>query len=180
MLHHSVKRLLTPEDEFAEFIFDLCDLEPGLPKAALWRRGGVHRGAAGVHARVLWRRHKANRRSHHRAHHPLGLGPCLPPFAAVAAAGVLVPFLVLWVLPVTVLLQIATIFRILCEHRFPDAGLIDARNKLCVCMATTGVFPASAPPSADEPPDLRVAGWVAWWAEMLTLQLFVRLFVLVG
>ena len=38
----------------------------------------------------------------------------------------------------------------------------------------------SAPPPADEPPDLRVAGWAAWWAEMLTLQLFVRLFVLVG
>jgi fatty acid desaturase len=180
MLHHSVKRLLTPEDEFAQFIFDLCGLEPGLTKAQLWRRVVVNIVSPVFHGRFLWRRLTASLGSHDRAHNLLGMAIWLTLSLAAAGVGVLVPFLLLWVLPVTVLLQIATIFRILCEHRFPDAGLIDARDKLFVCMATTGVFPGSAPPPANEPPDLRMAGWVAWWAEMLTLQLFVRLFVLVG
>ena len=37
-----------------------------------------------------------------------------------------------------------------------------------------------APPAYDDPPLIRSLGWLGWWAEMLTLQLFVRLFVLVG
>jgi len=180
MLHHSAKRLLTPEDEFAQFLFDLCGLEPGIAKAELWRRVVVNIVSPLFHGRFLLRRLKASFGSHDRAHNLLGSATWLTLSLAAAGAGVFVPFLVLWVLPVTVLLQIATIFRILCEHRFPDAGLIDARDKLFVCMATTGVFPGSAPPSAEEPPDIRIAGWAAWWAEMLILQLFVRLFVLVG
>ena len=180
MLHHSARKLLTAEDEFAQFVFDMCGLEAGLPKAELWRRVAVAVFSPLFHGRFLWRRIKASLNSHDRAHNILGMATWTGAFAAAAVAGFLVPFLVLWVLPVTVLLQIATIFRILCEHRFPDAGLIDARDKLFVCMATTGVFPGSAPPSAEEPPDIRIAGWAAWWAEMLILQLFVRLFVLVG
>jgi len=180
MLHHSVKRLLTPEDEFAQFIFDLCGLEPGLAKGELWRRVVINIVSPLFHGRFLMRRLKASLGSHDRAHNLLGIAIWLTLSLAAARAGVFGPFLVLWVLPVTVLLQIATIFRILCEHRFPDAALIDARDKLFVCMATTGVFPGSAPPAEDDPPELRLAGWVAWWAEMLTLQVFVRLFVLVG
>ena len=180
MLHHSVRRLLTPEDEFAQFIFDLCGLEPGLTKAELWRRVIVNIVSPVFHGRFLWRRLTASLGSHDWAHNLLGVATWVALPLAATVGGVLVPFLLLWVLPVTVLLQIATIFRILCEHRFPDAGLIDARDKLFVCMATTGVFPGAAPPPADEPSDVRMASWVAWWAEMLTLQLFVRLFVLVG
>jgi len=180
MLHHSAKRLLTPEDEFAQFIFDLCRLEAGMSKAQLWRRVVLNIVSPVFHCRFLWRRVTASLSSHDRAHNILGTVVWLTSSFAAAAAGYLVPFLVLWVLPVTVLLQIATIFRILCEHRFPDARLIDARDKLFVCMATAGVFPGSAPPTMDEPPEIRLASWAAWWAEMLTLQLFVRLFVLVG
>jgi hypothetical protein len=180
MLHHSAKKLLTAEDEFAQFVFDMCGLEAGMPKAKLWRRIVVNVASPLFHGRFLWRRVRASLCSHDRLHNLFGIAVWLASFAGAAGAGVLLPFLVLWVLPVTVLLQIATIFRILCEHRFPDAPLIEARNKLFVCLATTGVFPGVAPPAYQEPPLLRSLGWLSWWAEMLTVQLFVRLFVLVG
>jgi fatty acid desaturase len=180
MLHHSARKLLTAEDEFAQFIFDMCGLEAGMPKAELWRRIVLNIVSPSFHGRFLWRRMRASLGSHDRSHNLVGIAVWTGAFAAAAAAGVLVPFLVLWVLPVTVLLQIATIFRILCEHRFPDARLIEARDKLFVCLATTGVFPGVAPPSADDPLGVRVGAWLGWWTEMLTVQLFVRLFVLVG
>src|SRR5437773_5707789 len=123
MLHHSAKKLLTAEDEFAQFVFDICGLEAGLPKAELWRRVAVAVISPLFHGRFLWRRIKASLTSHDRAHNILGVAAWTGAFAAAAATGLLVPFLVLWVLPVTVLLQIATIFRILCEHRFPDERL---------------------------------------------------------
>ena len=180
MLHHSARKLLTAEDEFAQFVFDMCGLEAGMPKAQLWRRIVINILSPSFHGRFLWRRIRASLGSHDRSHNFLGIAAWASAFAATAAAGVLVPFLVLWVLPVTVLLQIATIFRILCEHRFPDARLIEARDKHFVCLATTGVFPGLAPPSVDDPLGIRLGGWLGWWIEMLTVQLFVRLFVLVG
>ncbi len=38
MLHHSPNKLLTEEDEFADFVFGMCGLKAGLPKRALWRK----------------------------------------------------------------------------------------------------------------------------------------------
>jgi fatty acid desaturase len=180
MLHHSARKLLTAEDEFAQFVFDTCGLEAGMSKAELWRRIVVNVASPLFHGRFFWRRIRASLGSHDRSHNLLGIAAWTAALVAATAAGVLMPFLVLWVLPVTVLLQIATIFRILCEHRFPDARLIEVRDKHFVCLATTGVFPGAAPPKSDEPLLIRMGGWLGWWAEMLTLQLFVRLFVLVG
>ena len=180
MIHHSAKKLLTAEDEFAQFVFDMCGLEAGMARTEMWRRIVVNLVSPLFHGRFLWRRLRASLGSHDRAHNLLGIAAWSLAFGMAAALGVLVPFLVLWVLPVSVLLQIATVFRILCEHRFPDARLIEARDKLFVCLATTGVFPGAMPPRADEPLLIRLGGWIGWWAEMLTVQLFVRLFVLVG
>src|SRR5215470_4254008 len=112
MLHHSVRRLLTPEDEFAQFIFDLCGLEAGLAKGELWRRVVVNIVSPLFHGRFLMRRLRASLGSHDRAHNLLGIATWLTLLLAAAGLGVLGPFLLLWVLPVTVLLQIATIFRI--------------------------------------------------------------------
>ena len=107
MLHHSARKLLTAEDEFAQFVFEMCGLEAGLPKAELWRRVAVAVISPLFHGRFLWRRLRASLGSHDRAHNLLGMAAWTGAFALATAAGILVPFLVLWVLPVTVLLQIA-------------------------------------------------------------------------
>ncbi len=181
MLHHNARKLLTDEDEFADFVLNMCRLEPQVRKRELWRRVLVEVVfSPAFHLRFLHRRLRAALRSPDTLHNRVGAAAWLLAFAVAIVTGHLVPFLVIWVLPVTVLLQMATVGRILCEHRFPEPALIAARGREFVCRSTAGVFPGSAPP--DETADtLRgIALWAGWWLDMLTRQLFVRLFVLVG
>ena len=180
MLHHNHKKLLTEEDEFADFVFGMCGLEAALPKRELWRRVLVNLVSPMFHGRFLQRRVKAAWGSHDRRHNLTGMAVWAAAAAAAVAAGHGTMFLVAWVLPVTVLLQVATVFRILCEHRFPEPEMILARGKDFAAHATAGVFPGSAPPDLAYGSLGGAARWLAWWANMLTVQLFVRLFVLVG
>jgi fatty acid desaturase len=180
MMHHSAKKLLTEEDEFADFVLGMCRLEPGLPKAELWRRVAINTVSPVFHASFLRRRIQAALFSGDRGHDWMGRLFWGGLFALALATGTLVELLILWVLPVTVLLQIATIYRILCEHRFPDAEFIALRDRNFVCESTTGVFAGRPPPERAATTLVGFAQWAAWWADLLTVQLFVRLFVLVG
>lgn len=180
MMHHSAKKLLTEEDEFADFVLGMCRLEPGLPKAELWRRVALITVSPAFHLRFLLRRIQASLFTGDRGHDWMGRAFWAGLLALAAATGLLVELLVLWVLPVTVLLQVATIYRILCEHRFPDAHVIALRDKQFVCEATTGVFAGRPVPEARAGTPRGLAQWALWWLNMLTVQLFVRLFVLVG
>lgn len=180
MLHHSANKLLTEEDEFADFVFGMCGLRPSMSKWQLWRLVLGNLVSPRFHTRFLSRRVNASLRSPDRTHNIVGATFWCGGFALATATGTLPVFLFAWVLPVTVLLQIATVFRILCEHRFPEPEVIAARGKTFVCDATTGVFPGSMPPDRNARNLAGVLAWAAWWTDMLTLQLFVRLFVLVG
>ncbi len=180
MLHHSPRKLLTDEDEFADFVFAMCHLRPGLVKRELWRRVLRNLFSPGFHARFLYRRVRASLASPDRAHNSLGITVWAGAAAVSVLGGFPAAFLLLWVLPVTVLLQMATVFRILCEHRFPPPVLIAARGKEFVCRATAGVFPGLHPPVQGVRSWAGAGRWAAWWLNMLTIQLFVRLFVLVG
>ncbi len=180
MLHHNHKKLLTEEDEFADFVFGMCGLQAALPKRELWRRVLVNLVSPAFHGRFLWRRVRAAWGSHDRAHNAAGIAAWGASAGLAVATGHLPLLLVAWVLPVTVLLQIATVFRILCEHRFPEPEMILARGKDFASHATAGVFPGSAPPAVRLDGIDGALQWLGWWADMLTVQLFVRLFVLVG
>ena len=180
MLHHSPRKLLTDEDEFADFVFTMCNLRAGLPKRELWRRVLRNLFSPAFHARFLRRRVRASLASPDHAHNAVGIAVWTAAAAASVLGGQAVAFLLLWVLPVTVLLQMATVFRILCEHRFPPPVLIAARGKEFVCRATAGVFPGAYPPVHAEMSLAGAVRWIGWWLNMLTVQLFVRLFVLVG
>jgi fatty acid desaturase len=180
MMHHSPNKLLTEEDEFADFVMGMCGLEPGVEKRELWRRVLTNTVSPVFHLRFLQRRMRVSMFTGDRGHDWMSRGAWIASLALAAATGTLPAFLVAWVLPVTVLLQIATVFRILCEHRFPEPQMIRQRDRNFVCHATAGVFPGSAPPDLYATTAEGLLRWTAWWAEMLTVQLFVRLFVLVG
>ena len=181
MLHHNARKLLTEEDEFADFVLGMCRLEPSLPKGELWRRVLINVVLSpAFHLRFLHRRARAAMRSGDVLHNRVSAGFWLGSAVVATLCGQLVPYLVVWVLPVTLLLQLATIGRILCEHRFPEPALITARGREFVCRATAGVFPGSMPPSASAASLAGLFAWSAWWVDLLTVQLFVRLFVLVG
>ena len=180
MLHHNHKKLLTMEDEFADFIFGMCRLEAATPKRELWMRVLVGLVSPEFHTRFLVRRVRAAWGSHDRAHNLTGMGVWAVLTAAAIAGGHPLLVALAWLLPVTVLLQIATVFRILVEHRFPEPELIANRSRDFAEHASLGVFPGAAVPDARLPTLRRLAAWAVWWANMLTVQLFARMFVLVG
>ncbi|WP_270933790.1 fatty acid desaturase [Falsiroseomonas oryzae] len=180
MIHHSAKKLLTEEDEFADFVLGLCGLEAGVSKRELWRRVALNCVSPVFHWRFFSRRVQASLFTGDTAHDWTGRVAWTVAIGASVATGTFWLFMLAWVLPVSILLQIATVFRILVEHSFPDAELIAARNKEFVCHASVGVFPGSQPPLERATTLTGAVAWTLWWAEMLTVQLFVRLFVLVG
>jgi fatty acid desaturase len=180
MIHHSAKKLLTEEDEFADFVLGLCGLEAGVSKRELWRRLIVNCLSPVFHWKFLSRRIEASLFTGDAAHDWTGRIAWGGAILLSVATGTFWLFLLVWVLPVTVLLQIATIGRIIVEHSFPEAELIAARDKAFVCHASCGVFPGSQPPLEKANTLRGLVAWCGWWAEMLTVHLFVRLFVLVG
>ena len=99
---------------------------------------------------------------------------------AAMVTGQWLAFVLAWVVPVTVLLQAATVGRILCEHSFPEAELIAARGRDLTAHATGGVFPGAMPPTAPAASLRGALAWLGWWLNMLVVQVFVRLVVLVG
>ncbi|HEY9346454.1 MAG TPA: hypothetical protein VIQ53_14145, partial [Inquilinus sp.] len=181
MRHHSARKLLTEEDEYADFVLGMCRLEPELPKRELWRRVLANVVfSPSFHVRFLLRRIRAATRSHDRVHNAVAAAGLVVPVVASAFTGHALIFLIIWFLPLTLLLQWATIGRILCEHRFPEPALIAARDKEFVCMATAGVFPGAPPPPLPAWSAPGLCAWGSWWLNMLTVQLMVRVIVLVG
>ena len=180
MVHHSNNKLLTEEDEFADFVFGMCGLRPGMTKSVLWRRVLVALMSPLFHVNFLRRRLRGAWASPDRTHNVIGASVWLGLAIAAFAVGQFDVFLVAWVLPVTVLLQIATVFRILCEHRFPDPEVIRLRGRDFACHATAGVFPGVMPPRRLATSAVGALQWAGWWIDMLTVQLLVRLIVLVG
>jgi len=181
MYHHSARKLLTEEDEFADFVIGMCRLEPEMPKRELWRRVLVNVVfSPGFHLRFLLRRVRAATRSQDPRHNAVAVAALVLPAAASALTGHAFTYLIIWFLPLTLLLQWATIGRILCEHRFPKPALIAARDKEFVCLATAGVFPGAVPPREPALSLSGLAAWSTWWLNMLTIQLLVRVIVLVG
>jgi fatty acid desaturase len=176
MLHHSANKLFTDDDEFTDFIIGICRLAPGMSRRQLWRRLLTDLASPVFHGRFLLKRIRGGLLSHERSHNLIGLSAWLALVSAADLAHGFGILLVAWVLPVTVLLQIATVFRILCEHRVPPVEVIRRRGQELVCQATAGVFPGANPPSTRH----NIFAWVGWWLNMLTIQIFVRLFVLVG
>ncbi len=180
MLHHSNNKLLTEEDEFADFVFNTCRLEAGVKLSVLRRRVLLSLASPLFHARFSIRRIQAAWGSHDRTHNRVGMAVWGVLALVALATGQWLAFLLAWVLPVTVLLQAATVGRILCEHSFPGPEVIATRGRDLSCQATGGVFPGKMPPASSATTVRGALAWLGWWANMLTVQLFVRIIVLVG
>ncbi len=176
MVHHSANKLFTDDDEFTDFVIGICRLAPGSSRFALWRHLLLDLASPWFHGRFLVKRIRGSLASAEALHNLVGITAWTALLASALATHTLTIALVAWVLPVTVLLQIATVLRILCEHRLPPAEVIARRGQELVCQATSGVFPGAIPPSKRH----SIFAWYLWWCNMLTVQLFVRVFVLVG
>jgi len=96
--------------------------------------------------------------------------------AALAATGLVVPWLVLWVIPVSLFFQAHTFLYTLSEHRwwlFDNAeGLVKAQRD----QLTFGRFCGEPTPG----PGAGARPWARWWLRMLFVYSPYRMLVLVG
>ena len=143
-----------------------------MSRPQLWRRLALLLASPWFHGRFMYKRVCGSVFSKDRTHNLIGFGVWGAVLAGGALTHTLVQAAVIWVLPVTVLLQIATVFRILCEHRLPSEEVIEKRGRDLVCEATAGVFAGVRPPARSLPAPARLAAWGWWWANMLTVQVF--------
>ena len=176
MQHHRSNVLLSEEDEFVEFITKNCSLNPGTKKGVLWRRILTTLISPQFHVRFTWLRlTKSNKRT---------LSPCtLVSIASwTALLGVCESFrawdvlLIALILPGTILFNASVVLRTMCEHVVPHKSVLNTRGRAFSSEATRAVFAGKAPPTSD------AGHWrlVAWWLNMLTVQLFFRGVILVG
>lgn len=178
--HHRAKKLITEEDEFASFVVKVCGLWPGMSRRELWARLILILASPRFHLKFMQLRIMGNLQSGDAEHVRRFVGCWVAFGAAVAMSGFWLEFAVAWLLPLTIWLQIATVFRILCEHRFPDAKLLTVRGKELIANATTGVFSGRPAPTRRRNAFANLAAWTMWWLDLLTLKLLARLIVLVG
>jgi hypothetical protein len=180
MLHHSPNKLLTHEDEFTQFIMNLAGLQPGVPKPVLWRHVLVSFVSPVFHLRFLLARVSSCLLTHSATHNLLAWAFWGGLLYATWQADWWTELAIVWLFPVVVLLQVGTALRTLCEHRFPEHEVIEARGKKFICLATAGVFPGAPVPAQSADTLGGLVAWGGWWASMLTVHLFSRVFVLVG
>ncbi len=180
MLHHSHNKLLTEEDEFANFVFETCCLRAGEPIGVLRRRVIFNLISPWFHARFTIRRIQAAWSSKRWMDSAAGAAFWGVTAALAAATGHGLAYVLVWVVPVTVLLQVATAGRILCEHSFPELDVIRVRGRDLSSHATGGVFPGSMPPAASAATPGGFVRWGLWWGCMLAVQIPVRVVILVG
>src|SRR3712207_5150237 len=87
-LHHNARKLLTEEDEFADFVLEMCRLEPEVPKRELWRRVLLNVVfSPAFHARFLIRRVRAAWGSSDVVHNAVGVAVWLAATFVCAAMG---------------------------------------------------------------------------------------------
>jgi fatty acid desaturase len=178
--HHRAEKLITEDDEFSRFVVRVCRLQPGEGKKKLWAKTVVAIISPIFHGRFFVSRVRGNLLTG-SVPRTIAFGAFWGTFVGGATYfDIWAEIFLIWILPLTVLLQVATIFRILCEHRFPPAEILSARGKLLLCYATIGVFPGRSPPALLASSAKGAVAWMLWWFDLLTIQLFSRVVVLVG
>ncbi|MGB3518545.1 MAG: hypothetical protein WBA43_18960, partial [Elainellaceae cyanobacterium] len=94
-----------------------------------------------------------------------------------------VPFLVAWVMPMTVPFQLLLALRLLVEHRWPNPALGgDRRSRRLQGKMTAAIFFADATPQFQSNASRleRWRQWGQWWFRFLTYHLPARALVLPG
>jgi fatty acid desaturase len=98
--------------------------------------------------------------------------------SAVAYFDLWLYFVILWLMPMTVLFQASMLINILTEHRWPSPDNTGKRDLEEVCF---GRFCGeSVPVTAGQPLFSKIWLWAKWWARLVFVYLPYRLFVLVG
>jgi hypothetical protein len=176
--HHS-SRHQTISDPTVAFLFKDLGLRPGMATRTMWGKlfGAVI--SPTYHARFLAGRIKSHFKETSAGHRICLLVYLSVLAGTIAALGAAPEFLLSWVLPVTVLYQTSTAFRLCSRHIFVPK-LPRKRDKATLGSFTLGIFIGAPCPETGHNPLSNLVRWMWWWARMLFYHIPCRLGVLVG
>ena len=180
MRHHSHKVLLTDEDEFIEFIVNMCDLKPGVSKNKLWIRVLLAIISPYFHIRFAFTRFSLATGNLKTKRGCAVAIVWLCTLMAVYLTGFFEYFTACILFPLVVTFQITIVLRTLCEHHIPEEPEVCGRSRTFSDQATRPVFAGVVPPSRALQGTRKTLAWIIWWFHMITIQLLFRVVVLVG
>ena len=176
--HHSARHQ-TIHDPTVIFLLQELGLRPGMSPSKMWRRLWWTIISPRYHARFL----RARVRSHFDRtsirHRIIFMAWLTIVFFAVVSTKTTETFLVVCVVPLVLLYQVSSAFRLSSKHVFPTK-LPSRRTRESLGLFTHGIFIGESCPSTDLRWWGSLVAWHRWWTRMLFYHLPCRLFVLVG
>lgn len=176
--HHS-SRHQTRHDPTVGFLFDELGLRPGMSRRLMWLRLFATVMSPLYHARFLWTRLASHFRGTSMLHRSALVAYLISIALPTAAFDAWQILFLSWVVPVGILYQVSTAFRLSSEHVFPQR-LPQVRSRASLGEFTLGIFTGTACPDPTSPGLRRSAAWVWWWTQMLLYHLPCRLAFLPG
>lgn len=176
--HHSARHQ-TVHDPTVIFLLQELGLRPGMTSSEMWFRLWLTIVSPRYHARFLSARiqsHFDRTSIRHRIIFTVWITTIVLVVAATKTTAI---FLVVGVVPLVLLYQVSSAFRLACKHVFPKQ-LPNRRTRECLGLFTLGIFIGESCPRPDLGRLQSLFGWFRWWTVMTFYHLPCRLFVLVG
>lgn len=151
-------------------------------KHKLWRKLGISLISPRFHGQILYKRLASSLCSPYLFYNLKSWFFLSTMLGVVALTNAWVTFLLVWVVPLTILYQISATLRLCAEHIFPEhQTLSPTRNKSDYARLTTGIFLGESPPEVEGKSVESFSKWSWWWLKMIFFHfLFCRVFVMVG
>jgi len=99
---------------------------------------------------------------------------------AITFTGAWIPFLVLWIFPLTALYHVSSLWQFTSEHLWLRVNVPGEPRRITLHRLTSGRFCGEPAPGPEVTGGARVLAWLRWFARMLLIHLPSRLFVLAG
>jgi len=179
-IHHSLKGHLTTKDETLIFLFKQLKLRPGMSKQECWRTLYQALWSPRFHLDFLYRRFRACFLSASLSHNIEAYSFWFFVLRSVFVMHMELPFLLGWVIPMTLLYQICTCLRLIVEHEFPELQLLTDRDKRFVAEATKAVFLGDPTPNPSLEGSPKFLAWCRWWLRLLFIHVPCRFMILPG
>lgn len=179
--HHSSKKLLTRDDDTLIFLMDHLGINSKDTVKIMWVKLIFTVFSPMAHIRFLFSRLNSNIFSTNILFSLSSMMFWLVIISFIVNFDMVNIFIITWIIPLTVGYQISATLRLVAEHRWPPIDILENRDREFISLSTSSVFLGRELLLYTEQAKFsRYLNILFWWAEMLTIHLFFRLFVLVG
>lgn len=171
LLHHGKYGVVSDTDEYRVFLRKYLGMESGMPVWHLWVSFGTNFVSPLTHSLSLVNRIRSTFLAGTTLRRALAAGYWITCCSLVSYFHAWRPFILVWLVPLTVLLHAASCIRTLVEHCPPGSGF---NKDTPADLDTIGVF-LGRPPLNDG-----FLAWTAWISRVLLYDIPLRLAVMVG